>query len=186
MSILAELTKRIGDSLTEQGLEVKNIGYKDLIDGQFNATVPAVNVVINGGEAKLLNNVTYNWRAVVSLLLVVSYAQSETVGDFKRKEGMYKLIEAISDYLILHDFGLSLTNRMIPKKFKNITKPEWAKAGYQVYNLEFWISYNTVYESPEDISTGPLNEILVKNFLEPDAGIPPTGDPINEDLINLQ
>ncbi len=186
MDILTDLTKRIEESLINQGLQVKNIGYKDLLDGQFNATVPAVNVVINEAEAKLLNNVTYNWKTTVSLLIVFSYAgKAETTGDFKRKEGIYKLIQAISDFIILHDFGLPLVNPLIPKKFKNITSKEFAKAGYQVYNLEFWFSYDTTYTEPQDVSTGLLNEILVKYFLEPEAGIPPTGTPIEEDLITL-
>jgi hypothetical protein len=183
--LLSELTKRISDTLKQKGLEVKQIGFNDLINGVLNVTTPAVNVTIKEAESKLLNNVTYNWKVIVSLILVVQYPKEDRTGDFERMEKIFALIESMQKFLMLQDFGLELQNRMIPQKFKNITTREFAKAGYRVFYLEFWMSYNTTYESPEDYSTGPLTEIDLSYWTEPQAGIPPTGDSTVAAVINL-
>lgn len=184
--LLSELTKRIAKSLKSQGLDVKDIGYKDLIDGQINFPIPACNIVITEAEGKLVNNVTYNWKTTVSMLLIVSFVgKSEKKGDFERMEICYNLIEKIQDYLILQDFGLDLQNRMIPKKFRNITSKKLAEAGFRLFNLEFWMSYNTDYFPPEQMSTGPLTGIDLSYWLEPNAGIPPTGDSTTAAILEL-
>lgn len=163
--MLIELTEAILDSLKANGLDVREIGFKDLIDRQLNLTRPAVNISINQARAEQVTLTTYKYRLTVSLVIIFGHLMGGARGEGKRKEGIYKLIESISDFLTLQNFGLALENPMIPMGFRNITTYDVAKAGYQIYELQFWASYNVTKQDTDDLGT--LNSILAMYWLKP-------------------
>jgi len=168
--MMIELTEKIFAALKDNGLDVREIGFKDLIDKTINLTRPAVNITINQARAqKVTAGSTYKWICFVTLSIVFQNLQGGYLGEGKRKEGIYKLIEAISDYLTLQDFGLALENPLIMDSFRNITTYDLAKAGYQLYELKFWCSYNVTYEDPQDKDMGQLRSILAEYWFPPDS-----------------
>ena len=167
--MIMELTEKILDALKNNGLDVREIGFKDLIDKTINLTRPAVNITVNAARSQKVTLNTYKWMCTVSLNLVFSNLKGGYLGEAKRKEGIYKLIEAISNYLSLQKFGLELENPLIMDRFRNITTYDLAKAGYQLYELAFWCSFNVTYEDPRDKDEGELRSIYAKYFLEPDS-----------------
>jgi len=180
--MMAELQKEILDHLKSQGLDVREIGFKDLITqkpGALNLTRPCVNISINQAIAKKVTLTTYKWICTVSLTIIFQHLQGGFLGDAKRKEGIYKLIEAISDYLTLRDFGLDLENPLMMDSFRNITSWELASAGYQLYELKFRCSYNIKYEELQDRDEGVITSIYSKYFLEP----PDSTSVVNTDVL---
>jgi hypothetical protein len=186
MAILSELVDAMTNWLSSGGLEIKQISYKDMIDGTLNLQRPAVNISIN--RTKMVRQVTmktYKWEFDVSLLIIFGSLKAGIPGERARKEGIYELLQALSDSLLLQKFDLPLENPLFPVGFRNITTKELAKAGYQVYSIDFWSSFTSTYTEPQDVGTGPLKSILMKYWLEPEAGIPPEGQPVQESLVSL-
>lgn len=167
--MMIELTEKILEALKENGLVVNEIGFKDLIDKTINLDRPAVNITINQGHAEKVTINTYKWIINVTLNIVFSHLMGGPVGEARRKEGIYKLIEAISDYLTLNKFGLELENPLILDRFRNITSYGLAKAGYQLYELVFWCSFNVKYVPEADKDQGALQSILSQYWFPPDS-----------------
>ena len=128
---------------------------------------------------------TYKWEFDVSIIVVFQNVKGGIAGEKARKEGIYELLQSLSDNLLLQRFGLPLENPLFPVGFRNITNRDLAKAGYQVYEINFWSSFTSTYTEPQDVGTGPLKSILMKYWLEPEAGIPPEGQPVQESLVSL-
>jgi hypothetical protein len=164
--MMIELTQKILDALKSQGLDTREIGFKDLIDGQLNLTRPAVNITINSATHKQVTMFTYKSVIVVTMILIIQNLRGGAQGEGQRKEAVYKLIESIEKYLTLQRWDLPLENPLIPQGTRNITSPQWAKAGYQLYELRFWTSYNIDWQSTEG-DYGTLQQILAKYWLEP-------------------
>ena len=165
--MMIELTQAILQKLKDDGLDAREIGFKDLIDKTINLDRPAVNITINQATVKQVTLSTYKYILTVTLNIVFMDLKGGSAGEGRRKEGVYKLIEAISDSLILQKFGLELENGLYPLRFRNITTYDLAKAGFQVYALEFWCSYNVTYHDSEDADRGKLNTIVADYWLCP-------------------
>ena len=164
--MMAEIVQAILDNCKSNGLEVREIGFKDLIDGTINLTRPAVNVTINQSSVSQVSLYTYKFVLTVSMIIVFQNLKAGYEGEARRKEGVYKLIEAISNNLTLQNLGLELENPLIPQSFRNITTSEFAKNGYQLYNLNFWCSYNVDWKNNYG-DQGNLTSILNQYWLMP-------------------
>lgn len=179
---MSDLHAAILDSLKNNGLDVREIGAKDLIDGTINLTRPAVNITINQGNFSKVTLYTYKCRAYVSLIVVINRLRGGPTGEFQRKEAVYNLIESICNFITLQNFGLPLENPMIPDGFRNITTAVFAKAGYQLYELKFWTSWTVDMQDKDDLGT--IQSILAKYWLVPNDD--PATDPDRaEDKIDL-
>jgi hypothetical protein len=165
--MMIELTQAIHKQLKDYGLDVREFGYKDLIDKSINLVVPAVNVTINRATAEKTTMTAYKWVLYVSLLIVYKNVSGGWVGEATRKEGAYELIENVTKILLLNKFGLDLQNPLIPDGFRNITDKALEMAGYQLYEVNFWCSYNTTFEEIQDRDEGIITSIYSKYFLEP-------------------
>lgn len=167
--MMIELTQAILDHLKANGLDTREIGFKDLIDKTINLTRPAVNISINQGRGQKVTLTSWKWMITVTLTVIIQNVKGGYSGEGKRKEAVYNLIEAISDSLFLHDFGLGLENPLFLERFRNITTYDWARAGYQLYELNFWTSYNVKYEDPKDKDMGALRQIMAQYYFPPDS-----------------
>ena len=165
--MMSELHAALVDAFKTNGLDVREIGFKDLIDKTINLDRPAVNITINEGRGAKVTLNTYKWVITVTLNIVFAHLKGGSVGEARRKEGVYKLIEAITQYVLCQKFGLELENPLFPMRFRNITSADLARAGFQVYALDFWGSFNTTYADPEDKDIGHLNSILNQYWLMP-------------------
>jgi hypothetical protein len=186
VAILSELTTAMTKWLADAGLKVQQIAYKDLIDGTINLQRPAIDITIN--RTKMVQKVTlntYKWEFDVSIIVVFQNVKGGIAGEKARKEGIYELLQSLSDNLLLQRFGLPLENPLFPVGFRNITNRDLAKAGYQVYEINFWSSFTSTYTEPQDIGTGPLTGIVLKYWSEPDAGMPPEGDSTTIGIVNF-
>jgi len=180
--MLADLQLAILDNLKANGLDVREISFKDMIDGTLNLTRPAVNITINQATVKQVTLYTYKYVATVSLIIIFQHLKGGYEGEARRKEGIYKLIEAIANNLTLQKLGLELENPLIPTGFRNITTAEYAKGGYQLYQMQFWCSYNVDMKN-NDGDFGDISSILVDYWLKPHDTDPLTPPSRAEDLI---
>jgi len=164
--MMAEIVRAIVDKLKKDGLDVKEYGFKDLIDRRINLQRPAVNVVINTAGHQKVTQYTYKTKANVSLIVLFQMLNQTPTGDALRREGVYKIIEGIEQSLLLQKLGLPLENGFYPEGFRNITTSALAAAMYQLYELRFWCAYNTTYnDDPTD--DGTLTSILAQYYLQP-------------------
>jgi hypothetical protein len=178
--MMTELTEAILTRLKDRGLLTNEISFKDLIDGTININRPAVNITLNTASVKKVTVNTYKFVTMVSLILVVNWLKGGAQGEGQRKAKIYDLIESISNYLTIQDFGLALENPLFPTGFQNITTAKLAKAGYQLYELKFWCSWNVTKEEMYPGSVD-LKSLVAQYTLEPvDAAAEP---PQAEDIL---
>lgn len=177
--MLIELTQAIIDELKNNGLDTKEFGFKDLKDWLINPnlTRPAVNIAILSSTAQQVTLYTYKFRAVVSVLVVFPLFRTDAQGEGKRREGCYKLIEGISNFLTLQKFGLELENPLIPMGFRDVTPGQFVEKGFRFYDLQFWCSYNVSMVDKEG-DAGDLSKIYLEYWLKPQdaAAEPPQAD----------
>lgn len=165
--MMSELHAALIDNFKANGLDCREIGFKDLIDKTINLDRPAVNITINEAKAQKVTLNTYKWVITVTINIIFGHLKGGSLGEARRKEGVYKLIEAITQYVMIQKFGLELENPLFPSRFRNITSYDLARAGFQIYALDFWGSFNTTYADPEDKDMGHLNSILNQYWLMP-------------------
>ena len=181
--MMSELHAALVTALKDNGLDVREIGFKDLIDKTINLDRPAVNITINEAKAQKVTLNTYKWVITVTFNIIFGNLKGGFKGEALRKEGVYKLIEAITQYVMVQKFGLELENPLLPLRLRNITSYEWARAGFQVYSLDFWGSFNETYQDPQDADLGHLNSILNQYWLMPGDSTSMT--PRAEDIITV-
>ena len=164
--MMTELSEAILTRLKDRGLDINEIAYKDLIDGTINISRPAVNITFNDSSIKKVTLETYKFVTTISLILAVNWLTGGAQGEGQRKAKIYDLIEATSGFLTIQDFGLGLENPLFPMGFRNITTAKLAKAGYQIYELKFWTSWNVTKEDmyPNSMS---LEKLVLEYTLEP-------------------
>jgi hypothetical protein len=182
--MIAEITEAILNRLKADGLEIREVGFKDLVDKTINLTRPAVNVVVQTATFDKVTLTTYKVRLDVSLIVVFQNVRAGTEGEARRKAGIYKIIEAVIQSLLLQKLDLDLENPLFPVSFRNITSEEYAKAGYQLYQIQMWCSYNFSKKDEEDL--GWFDRILAEYYLEPRnyTGMLGVTGPEASDLIN--
>jgi hypothetical protein len=176
--MLAELTSAILEKLSLEGLDTSEISFKDLIDKTINLTRPAVNIVVNQAGYEKCSMQSWKAKVVVSLIVVFQNLQGGRLGEQRRKEGIYKLIESIVNILLLERLDLRLENPLMPSGVRNITSADYARAGVQMYELTFTCSYLVSKVIEEDMGT--IKSIMAQYFLEPN------NHPAQNDLINLE
>jgi hypothetical protein len=165
--MIAEVTEGILNRLKADGLEVKEIAFKDLIHQKLILQRPAASVVVQTGDFKQVTLTSYKVRLDVSVFIVFQGLRAGVEGDARRKAGTYKILEAVVQSLLLQDLGLDLENPLIPTSFRNVTTTELYDAGYQVYQLVFWCSYVFTKNEPADEDYGVLQRMLVDYYLDP-------------------
>ena len=167
--MIAELVDAIVQDLTDHGLEVKEFNYKDLVTKDtITLQRPSVSVIVSQSKAKQVSRSTYKYILTVSLLVTVGKPKQTPTGERAKKTAVYELLEAIAQTIQLKHYkkeGLELENPLIPMGFKNITPYELYKASFQVYQINFWTSYNVTWQDPEDRDRGTLEKILNTYYL---------------------
>ena len=120
---------------------------------------------------------------MISLIVVINNVKGVPTGEFARKKAVYDLLEAISEFLTLQRLLPELENPLIPDSFRNITTAMFAKAGYQLYEMRFWSSWDVDMANPDGQDLGTLKTIVANYWLEPEHD--PDVDPSDaEDIIN--
>lgn len=167
--MMSDVVSNILDALKQGGLDVQDIGFKDLIDGTINLKKPiGVNITVEQSpNASLVTLYDYKWKFNISLKIIVQWLAGGNVGQGRRKEKIYDTLENISQILMIQKLGLALENPITPLRFRNITSNKLAKAGYQVYEQEFWASYVQSYTEPQDSDGGPLEHINNQYWILP-------------------
>jgi hypothetical protein len=163
--MIAQITMGILNRLKEKGLDCREINFLDLINGSMNLVRPAVNITVQTGSFKKITLNTYKNTLDVSLIIVFNTPKAGPTGEAYRKEGVYKILEAIVNALLLQYLDLDLENPLWPVSFRNITSAVYAKAGYSLYQLMLTCSYNYDKEAEEDL--GSLEKLLAQYYLEP-------------------
>lgn len=180
--VMSDLSEAILTRLKDRGFDVNEISFLDLIDGRINLTRPAANITFNNSTVQKVTVNTYKFKVAISLLLVVNWLKGGSQGDAQRKAKVYDLIESASAYLTLQDFELPLENPLYPTGFRNITTAKLAKAGYQLYTLDFWCAWNSTKEEMYKDSL-TLESILAQYTLVP--GVTGAEPPQGSDIINV-
>jgi hypothetical protein len=163
---MTEIHGAVIEKLKSSGLDVREISFKDLIDQTLNLSRPAVNVSINNADFRKVTINTWKVRTNVSLIVIFQHLKGGYEGEARRKEGIYKILDAIIQSLLLQNLGLDLENPLFPMSFRNITTLEYAKIGIQLYQITFWCSMN--YErTTDDTDWGDLHSLLAEYYLEP-------------------
>ena len=163
--MIIEVAAAILDKLKSEGLDVREIAYKDLVDKTINLDRPAVNITINAGTFQKVTETTYKSRLEVSLIVIFGWLRAGVTGEMQRKEGTYKLLEAIFQSLCFQKLTDDMENPMMPSGFRNITTYEYARAGYQIYQCTMWTSVNFKKLDHDDLGT--ITSIMADYFLEP-------------------
>ena len=164
--MIAEVVTGILEKLKKAGLEVRELGFKDLVDGTINLTRPAVNVACNMGDFTKVTMNTWKAKLNISLIVVFQSSRGGSTGEALRKEGIYKILEAITQTILLQKLDLELQNPLFPMSFRNVTTAKYANAGYQLYQINFWCSTNfTRTDEAED--WGNLTSIMAEYYLQP-------------------
>jgi hypothetical protein len=163
--MIAEITESILNRLKADGLDVREVAFKDLVDGTVNLTRPAINVTVQTGAFEKVTLTAYKCRLDVSLIVVFQGLRGGVEGEARRKEGTYKILEAVVNSLMLQKLDLDLENPLFPASFRNITTVEYAKAGFQLYQVTFWCSF--IFEKKDEEDLGYLNSLLAKYYLQP-------------------
>jgi hypothetical protein len=181
-SIMLSLAEAISNNLKDNGLFTEEISYRDLIDGRVNLRTPAANIVFNNATVKKVTVNTYKYVTIVSILLVTKWLVGGEQGAAQRKGIIYALIEEISNYLTLQDFGLPLENPLYPMGFFNVTPKSRAEAGYQIYELRFWTAWNVTKadQYPDSLN---LKSIVAEYNLVP--GLTGAQPPQASDIITF-
>ena len=183
--MIPEIVEAITKQLKDDGLEIREVGFKDLVDGTINLTRPAVNVIVKSGDFQKVTMTSYKCRADVSVFVVFQDVRGGTQGDSRRRDGVHRILEAVVQSLMLSDLGLDfLENPLFPVSFRNVTNEKYAQAGFQIYECVFWCSFIFTKTDRDDL--GYLNSLLVKYYLEPRdyTGMIGVTGPEAEDLIN--
>ena len=164
--MIAEVVAGILEKLKAAGLDVREVGFKDLIDGTINLTRPAVNLSVNLGDFQKVTMATWKLKMNISMIVIFQHLRAGSIGEALRKEGIYKILEAIIQALLLQKLDLELQNPLFPLSFRNVTTAKYAGAGYQLYQMNFWCSTNfTRTDEAED--WGNLTSILAEYYLQP-------------------
>jgi hypothetical protein len=167
--MMAEICASITDTLNKSGLDTRQIAVMDLISGKMNLTRPAVNVTISEGDFQKVtiarNKPRYKCTCDVSLLIVFQSLKTGLEGEAIKREGIWKILEAIVVALQGQDMGLALENPLFPKSLKNVTTKEYAQAGFLLYNLMMWCSF--LIEPVDNDDRGILGSLLAKYYLQP-------------------
>ena len=190
--MIAALAEAITKRLKADGLDIREIGYRDLVDGTtINLTRPAVNVVVQSATYQQVTMTTYKARCDVSVFVVVQNVKPGIAGDAQRREAVYAILEGVTQSLMIQKFADDVPDMegpLFPESFRNVTSPDYARAGFQVYELRFWCTLDfTQVDQAGDY--GYLWSILAKYYLPTGAQWPtgmhtPTG-PDAQDLILL-
>jgi hypothetical protein len=160
--MITEVTTSILDLLEADGLDVRQVDFKDLIDRKLNLTRPAVNISINMGDAEQVTLTTYKMWLQVSLIVVFQHLKDEA----HRKEGVFAILDAMNASLVCQrPFGM-MENILIPVSFRNVTTSEYSQAGCQLYELKYKTSVTYTYNDRLD-DFGTLKGLLLKYYLQP-------------------
>ena len=183
--VMSDLHAAIVDALSAQGVDVREIGAKDLLDGTISLTRPAINITINSATYTKVTLYTYKCKCVISLILVINRLKGGPSGEAQRKSAVYQLIESVSSFLTLQRLVPELENPLIPQGFRNITTPTFAKAGYQLYQLDFWASWPVEIDHSDGPDLGMLQKIIANYWVVP--GHDPSTDPVDaqDDLVTV-
>lgn len=167
--MMSDVVSGILDAIKAGGLDIQDIGFKDLIDGTINLKKPVgINITVEQSpNAQLVTLYEYKIRFNISLKIVVQWLPGGNVGQGRRKERVYDTIEAVSQVLLLQKLGLQLENPITPQSFRNITTNKLARAGYQVYEVIFWSTFITEYQEPQDKDGGIFASIDNKYWIMP-------------------
>jgi hypothetical protein len=57
----------------------------------------------------------------------------------------------------------------MPMGFRDITNGSFIKAGYQIFNIRFWFSFNVKHTPVEDYDIGMLKSIVSEFTIPPDS-----------------
>ena len=164
--MMAEVVEAVLNKFKADGLDVRQVGFKDLVDGTLNLTRPAVNATVQTASFEMVTQKTYRAACNLNLFVVFQTLRGGTEGDARRKSGTYEIVEAIIQSLVLQDLGLDLQLPLHPVSFRNVTTPEYAKAGIAVYEIVMAFAYNFTWEDKSD-DWGMLNSMVTKYYLQP-------------------
>jgi hypothetical protein len=183
--MIARIVTGILDRLKTKGLDVSTINFKDLIDGTINLVRPAVNISVQTGKFEKIHLNTWKNTLDVSLVIVFNTPKAGPTGEQFRKEGVYKILEAIVQALFIQYLDLPLENPLYPRSFRNITSAVYAKAGYSLYQLVMTCSYN--YDKEQDQDLGLLEKLMAQYYLQPRdyTGMLGVTGPEGSDLLSL-
>jgi len=164
--MIAEVVVGILEKLKAAGLDVREYSFKNLVDGTVSLTRPAVNISCNTADFQKVTINTWKAKLNISLIVVFQHLKGGSTGEALRKEGVYKILEAIIQALLLQKLDLELQNPLFPMSFRNVTTEKYANAGYQLYQINFWTSINfTRTDEAED--WGNLTSIMAEYYLQP-------------------
>ena len=184
--MLAKISEKILSHLNDNGLDVQEIEFKQLVDRQVGSLMrPKVNVSINDGTHKKVTMNTYKQIPIVSLFLMVQNLKGEKEARF----AAYKLIDAIVNSLLLEKLDLPLQDPFKPIRFTNVTDDEYSGSNYSLYQIDFTCSFNYTATLPEDKDQGELLKIVNtyynddQNFKgEVDLSSVDSGDAFSEEI----
>jgi Domain of unknown function (DUF1834) len=183
--MISEITEGILELLKADGLDVREIGFKDLVDKTINLTKPAANVTVQTAKYERVTGSSYKTAFKcdldISVIVVFSELRGGTAGEARRKAGTYKIIEAVVQSLLGQSLGLDLENPIFPVSFRNITTPQYAQAGYSLYQIMLWCSFIVQENDKDDL--GYLNDLLINYYLEPTGIIGATGPTMQDYVI---
>ena len=188
--MIAALAEAITSKLKADGLDIREIGYRDLVDGTtINLTKPAVNVVVQSATYQQVTMTTYKARCDVSVYVVIQNMKPGIPGDAQRREAVYAILEGVTQSLMIQKFVDEVEDMegpLFPESFRAVTSPEYARAGFQMYELRFWCTMAFTQADPAG-DLGPFLSILANYYLPtgnyfPTGGHTPTG-PDAQDVI---
>jgi hypothetical protein len=170
--MITEISMKILDRLNSAGIQTKQIDFREMVGRQVGALDrPAVNIAVNQSTFTKVTMNKYKAALTISLFLMVQ----DVAGEKERRFKVYDLIDAIISTLILQDLGLNLQDHLRPLSFNNVTDKNFSDAGYSIYQINFFASYNFKKESPDVDGAVALRTIVSDYFLQD-----PTDDGVSD------
>ena len=184
--MMAQLAEAITKRLKDDGLDVLEVGFNDLVNGVVSLRKPSVNVVVQSGTFQEVTFTSYKNKLDVSVYVVFQGMKGGIAGEAQRREGTYEILEGVVQSLMLQKLGLDLESPLFPVSFRNVTSPEYAKAGFLIYQLMFWTSFIFTQKDPSG-DLGMLKSVLAQYYLQPRdyTGMIGVTGPEASDLITL-
>jgi hypothetical protein len=161
--MLIDISTGILFKMQQGGLEIKEIDYDQVVDGEVGAiSRPAVNISINKGVFQKVTMTAKKCIPTISLFLHIYDVRSEQGRRFK----VYKLIEGIINTLNGSDLNLELQDNLKPINFLYTTRDDLARAGYIVYQFDFTCSFNFEEENESNVDLGEMKTIVNSFYLQ--------------------
>ena len=162
-NMIKSIVDKIAEKLKTGGLEISSVDFSELVNRTTGAiSKPVANISINSGKFKKITLTTFQNEITISIYLMVQ----ELRGEGMCRQVVSELIDGIVQLLLMDDLDGTLQEKLSPSTFTNVTDQKYSDAGYLIYKIDFYCSYNITATGKDEDNRGMLKGIFNKYYLD--------------------